>query len=29
VVVGHGGRLLSLIPKRESLEDLFIRVVEA
>ena len=28
-VVGHGGRLLSLIPKRESLEDLFIRVVEA
>ena len=27
-VVGHGGRLLSLIPKRESLEDLFIRVVE-
>ena len=26
-VVGHGGRLLSLIPKRESLEDLFIRVV--
>jgi len=28
-VVGHQGRLLSLIPKRESLEDLFIRVVEA
>ncbi len=28
-VVGHAGRLLSLIPKRESLEDLFIRVVEA
>ena len=28
-VVGHGGRLLSLVPKRESLEDLFIRVVEA
>ncbi len=28
-VVGHGGRLMSLIPKRESLEDLFIRVVEA
>ena len=28
-VVGSGGRLLSLIPKRESLEDLFIRVVEA
>ena len=27
-VVGHGGRLLSLIPRRESLEDLFIRVVE-
>jgi len=28
-VVGSGGRLLSLIPRRESLEDLFIRVVEA
>ncbi len=28
-VVGTGGRLLSLIPRRESLEDLFIRVVEA
>ncbi len=28
-VVGHGGRLLSLVPRRESLEDLFIRVVEA
>ena len=28
-VVGHQGRLLSLVPKRESLEDLFIRVVEA
>ena len=28
-VVGHGGRLLSLIPRRESLEDLFIRVVES
>jgi ABC-2 type transport system ATP-binding protein len=27
-VVGHGGRLMSLIPRRESLEDLFIRVVE-
>lgn len=27
-VVGSGGRLLSLIPRRESLEDLFIRVVE-
>ena len=27
-VVGHGGRLLSLIPLRETLEDLFIRVVE-
>ena len=27
-VVRQGGRLLSLIPKRESLEDLFIRVVE-
>ena len=27
-VVGHGGRLLSLIPMRETLEDLFIRVVE-
>lgn len=28
-VVKSGGRLLSLIPRRESLEDLFIRVVEA
>ena len=28
-VVASGGRLLSLIPRRESLEDLFIRVVEA
>ena len=28
-VVGAGGRLLSLIPRRESLEDLFIRVVES
>jgi ABC-2 type transport system ATP-binding protein len=28
-VVGHGGRLLSLVPRRESLEDLFIRVVES
>ncbi len=27
-VVGHGGRLMSLTPRRESLEDLFIRVVE-
>ena len=27
-VVGHGGRLMSLVPRRESLEDLFIRVVE-
>jgi len=27
-VVGHGGRLGSLVPRRESLEDLFIRVVE-
>ena len=27
-VVGAGGRLLSLVPRRESLEDLFIRVVE-
>jgi ABC-2 type transport system ATP-binding protein len=27
-VVRHGGRLMSLIPRRESLEDLFIRVVE-
>ncbi len=27
-VVGHGGRLLSLVPLRETLEDLFIRVVE-
>jgi len=27
-VIGHGGRLLSLVPRRESLEDLFIRVVE-
>ena len=27
-VVHHGGRLLALIPQRESLEDLFIRVVE-
>lgn len=27
-VIGHGGRLLSLVPMRESLEDLFIRVVE-
>ena len=27
-VVGHGGRLLSLVPMRETLEDLFIRVVE-
>jgi ABC-2 type transport system ATP-binding protein len=27
-VVKNGGRLLSLIPQRESLEDLFIRVVE-
>ena len=25
-VVGHGGRLMSLTPRRESLEDLFIRV---
>ncbi len=28
VVVQNGGKLLSLIPQRESLEDLFIRVVE-
>ena len=28
-VVGHGGRLMALVPRRESLEDLFIRVVEA
>jgi len=28
VVVGQGGRLMSLVPMRESLEDLFIRVVE-
>lgn len=28
-VVGQGGRLMSLTPMRESLEDLFIRVVEA
>ena len=28
-VVSSGGRLMSLIPRRESLEDLFIRVVEA
>ena len=27
-VVGYGGRLMSLVPRRESLEDLFIRVVE-
>ncbi|MEO7720010.1 MAG: hypothetical protein ABIY70_27705, partial [Capsulimonas sp.] len=27
-VVGSGGRLMSLVPIRESLEDLFIRVVE-
>ena len=27
-VVGQGGRLMSLVPRRESLEDLFIRVVE-
>jgi len=27
-VVGNGGRLLSLVPMRETLEDLFIRVVE-
>ncbi len=27
-VVGQGGRLMSLVPMRESLEDLFIRVVE-
>ena len=27
-IVGHGGRLMSLVPRRESLEDLFIRVVE-
>jgi len=27
-VVGHRGRLLSLVPLRETLEDLFIRVVE-
>lgn len=27
-VVGNGGRLMSLVPRRESLEDLFIRVVE-
>jgi ABC-2 type transport system ATP-binding protein len=27
-VVHHGGRLLALVPQRESLEDLFIRVVE-
>lgn len=27
-VIGHGGRLMSLVPRRESLEDLFIRVVE-
>lgn len=27
-VIGHGGRLISLIPRRESLEDLFIRVVD-
>jgi ABC-2 type transport system ATP-binding protein len=27
-VVGNGGRLMSLVPMRESLEDLFIRVVE-
>lgn len=27
-VVGSGGRLMSLVPMRESLEDLFIRVVE-
>ena len=27
-VIGHGGRLFSLVPLRETLEDLFIRVVE-
>ncbi len=27
-VVDHGGRLLSLIPKRETLEELFVRVIE-
>jgi ABC-2 type transport system ATP-binding protein len=26
--VRHGGRLMSLVPRRESLEDLFIRIVE-
>jgi ABC-2 type transport system ATP-binding protein len=27
-IVKNGGRLMSLVPRRESLEDLFIRVVE-
>jgi hypothetical protein len=27
-VVKNGGRLLSMVPQRESLEDFFIRVVE-
>ena len=27
-VVKNGGRLMALVPRRESLEDLFIRVVE-
>jgi ABC-2 type transport system ATP-binding protein len=27
-IVNNGGRLMSLVPRRESLEDLFIRVVE-